>query len=388
MRSTRATDQAIRHRQGFTLIELLTVIVIIGILAALLIPAVSIAITRAKTAAMRTEVEGLSQAIEAYNTKYGDYPPDFSDWSLVQRHYRKIFPNIAQTDLLLLLSMCTDNGSIDPNNFNPTRLDRAEALVWSLGGFSSDPERPFTGTGGPIDFFVPMNMASLNFNAMPQPRMLCQYNTERDNSLFDFDVTKLGLLINADAAVNMSNHVMSTDDPGTVSGQPGDWFPVYRPSEGSQPYVYFDSRTYTTLMDTTRDGNLDDYNGFFVVNGGSISGIRPYASNEPSSSNITKFANSKTYQIIGPGIDGQFGTHYKELSGNTLLAYYFQYPTGVLMTLTKDLSSVASPPVIGAVAGSNGYSESSYGPGGVVDNFHLDNVTNFSSGTLDDDVVQ
>ena len=86
---------------GFTLVEILVVIVIIGILMAIAVPAIFSAVSTANSTAMKMELNSLDTAIQKYQEKYGDYPPDFSDWSVVERHYRKIFPRIS-SDLVLL----------------------------------------------------------------------------------------------------------------------------------------------------------------------------------------------------------------------------------------------------------------------------------------------
>jgi general secretion pathway protein G len=53
----------------------LVVIVIIGILAALLVPAISGAVRTARDAQVTGEIQILAQALASYNTKYGSYPP-------------------------------------------------------------------------------------------------------------------------------------------------------------------------------------------------------------------------------------------------------------------------------------------------------------------------
>lgn len=63
-----------RSRSGFTLVELLTVIAVIGILAAILIPTTSSARTAARKAKTRGQFAQWGAAIEAFRQEYGYYP--------------------------------------------------------------------------------------------------------------------------------------------------------------------------------------------------------------------------------------------------------------------------------------------------------------------------
>lgn len=63
------------HRKNaFTLIELLTVIAIIGVLVALLFPAIKSAMLKAEVTKAQTAITGLSTAFRAYYTEYGKWP--------------------------------------------------------------------------------------------------------------------------------------------------------------------------------------------------------------------------------------------------------------------------------------------------------------------------
>ena len=72
--SMRSSSAARLGTHAFTLIELLTVIAIIGILAAILIPTTSSARTSAKKAKTRGQFAQWAAAIEAFRQEYGTYP--------------------------------------------------------------------------------------------------------------------------------------------------------------------------------------------------------------------------------------------------------------------------------------------------------------------------
>ena len=82
MNPTLSPAAAPRSRAGFTLIELLTVIAIIGILTAILLPTISSGRQSANKAKTRVQFTQWAAAIEAFRTEYGYYPV-FDDSNLV-----------------------------------------------------------------------------------------------------------------------------------------------------------------------------------------------------------------------------------------------------------------------------------------------------------------
>jgi prepilin-type N-terminal cleavage/methylation domain-containing protein/prepilin-type processing-associated H-X9-DG protein len=66
-----------RHRSGFTLIELLAVLAIIGVLAALLIPAVQAAREAARRLQCSSNMKQIALAMHNYQTSSGTFPPGY-----------------------------------------------------------------------------------------------------------------------------------------------------------------------------------------------------------------------------------------------------------------------------------------------------------------------
>jgi general secretion pathway protein G len=67
-----------RSRPGFTLIEILIVVIILGILAAIVIPQFSNASSDAKKASLRSTVQTLRSQIALYKLQHGDTLPNLS----------------------------------------------------------------------------------------------------------------------------------------------------------------------------------------------------------------------------------------------------------------------------------------------------------------------
>ena len=65
--------------EGLTLIEMLAVVVILGIVAAIAIPAVTSAINQSKVNATESDMGTLQSALSRYYMDVGTYPPDLTD---------------------------------------------------------------------------------------------------------------------------------------------------------------------------------------------------------------------------------------------------------------------------------------------------------------------
>ncbi len=66
-----------RSQKGFTLVEILIVVVILGILAAIVIPQFTDASTQAKNNSLKADLQTLRSQIELYKIQHGDeYPVD------------------------------------------------------------------------------------------------------------------------------------------------------------------------------------------------------------------------------------------------------------------------------------------------------------------------
>jgi prepilin-type N-terminal cleavage/methylation domain-containing protein len=333
-------------RSGFTLVELLIVIAIIGILAGLTVTAVSVASKTIQGRAIALEVEALEQAVEAYKTKYQNYPPDGSSRTAFESHFRSVYPQILASEFTDLYSVANSN--------SPTGvMDPAEALVFCLGGLSKSPTKPFTGPGGPLA-------------AIPGGGF--QYNVDRNEPLFPgFEVERLTL--DTSTGVTISNDEITLgvlNGAGSPIGA-NDVLPVYIPKNRAVPFVYFSSATYR--VDSSANNYFNRYAGPFGI-------ARPYKSDQvntkialtttliPQRDRYYMYMNDKSFQIISAGLDDDFG-------GSSTL--FFRFKSGTPLDIA--LAPGAQP------AGAN-YAEEAGSTAGQIS--QLDNVTNFSEGTLAD----
>lgn len=132
------------RRGGFTLVELLVVILIVGMLAALVTPAVIQALTKARNTAIKAEIDMLHMAVMNYKNEYGSFPPCSPSASAPEKHLARIFPRMSNAlQQLLVASKGTDgSGTTDPSCRNNFNLAPDTALVFWLEGYTKSPASP------------------------------------------------------------------------------------------------------------------------------------------------------------------------------------------------------------------------------------------------------
>ncbi|MDB4475500.1 prepilin-type N-terminal cleavage/methylation domain-containing protein [Pirellulales bacterium] len=121
---------ALPQRSGFTLVELLVVITIIGVLAALITPAVFQARRSGQISAIKAEIDLLHMAMMHYKNEYGSFPP-CTGLAAARSHVQRLFPRVSSI-----------NAEV-PATSVPTPQT---ALHDWLQGYSKNPTAPRTST--------------------------------------------------------------------------------------------------------------------------------------------------------------------------------------------------------------------------------------------------
>jgi general secretion pathway protein G len=260
-----ATDAA--NRGGFSLIELLVVIMILGILAALVLPAIAGARRNAQVAEVANEIRQLEAGITKFKSTFNVDPPsslyipaagNANNWSAVDRaKIRGLWPQF---------NFGTNGGA--PAHFHNKHLNGAECLVFFLGGVSTAPFSPSA------------SYANVGFSKNPQEPWSI-VGTNRDVPFFEF---------NAGRFTDVDNDGL----PEYLDALPGQ----------TTPYLFLSSQGKAYLKENKQGNVSDDFDVHSSANGQSPEDLRftyfsvesPFKAHRPDG-----------FQIISPGFDTLYG---------------------------------------------------------------------------------
>jgi|GEM_PF-225001 len=300
-RSIRAVTRA-----GFTLIELIVVILVIGILAAMLLPAINNVRISTRNAQVTVDIKNLEAAIANFKLKYGMEPPssfrmhedgawdpsnnvDKASVAII----RQMWPEITFTTSSSAITAVPAPGDVNGNGTIETdgyTLNGAECLAFFLGGVCATADASGTpivnqdgtaGAGsGPPKFWSP-----LGFSANPQKPFSRGGN--RVGPFLDF----------------VSNRLVNTVSVTT----PDSSLPEYLDPLPNQTAPYWYTSAYS--------GRGYDKSGI----GGANLDFTPTTTFFTYKNKKTGVVyNQKTYQIISPGFDGEIGVGGSYSSGTPL----------------------------------------------------------------------
>lgn len=254
-------------RGGFTMIEMLVVILVIGILAAILLPAIGSVMTRARDAQVMTEIKALETGLAGFKSTYGVDPPsriticeDQADWTAADRAtIRRMWPQF---------SFATQDRNGDGDDTDSITLSPSESLVFFLGGTLSGATAPVT---------------CLGFSKNPANPGLA--GGSRDGPFFEFAPSRLRL----------------TTRGGFTVATYLDPLP-----DQTHPYLYFSSyegqgyRTPSSPAAATDELPIDPTTGLYSTTG-TFSDVYRLSAGGPAH-------KAQSFQIISPGADGLYGS--------------------------------------------------------------------------------
>jgi prepilin-type N-terminal cleavage/methylation domain-containing protein len=296
----------IQHRRAFTLVELLVVITIIGILASLIVTAAIGAMGKAQDTRIKAEINQIDAALVEYKNKVTAFPPNcqtdgtdpidenavFNDLKV---HLKQIAPRHQEPDDLL---RCL--AGLNPQNSAFRTLDggltAGEAIVFWLGGFSSDPKYPISGEGGP----------SYNVEGISGPDQAKADPVESRKWVFPFEVTRLAPR-DADKYFDESDGRFITY-PGPKNEARRINFWQYTPRNQEQPYLYFDVSRHPAY-DTTNPATAARFDPPAATASSLALHVHPFkkrAESASAGSPLIEFMNAGKFQVFHCGRDDEW----------------------------------------------------------------------------------
>lgn len=301
--SSNRRPHAVHRRSAFTLIEILAVILIIGILLALLLPAINRVRVAARVSTVKTEISNLESAIATFKSTYGVEPPSaLTVWetptaaggwnssspsALAVDSRAKIRQLWPQFDFTAVRDF-DGNGSTN----DVITITQGECLVFFLGGILKRPED--LNMNGTLDSGEDQNgdgRLSVNVaGGSGTQRSVCTgfsknpFNPfalggNRETAIYEFDTSRFSDLDN--------NGFPEYLDPLPAQSAPY----LYMSSYGGAGYRYNQASPLCEFPATSTAPYFPP--------------IQPYLQGTGATAQPWK---SKSFQIVSPGSDHKYGT--------------------------------------------------------------------------------
>lgn len=157
-----------KKQSGFTLIELLVVVAIIGLLAAMLLPAISKAMLAAHRAEIKSTISVVDQALSMYHGDLNVYPPDRDDEGTGNS------VNDCTPTNRALNAGDFNNQESDYNDKNLLRHLDGDVDNDNIPGFSIVSARP-------LDIYLDLNQNNIEENNNGVPIIVTRFNISVDD---------------------------------------------------------------------------------------------------------------------------------------------------------------------------------------------------------------